>query len=466
MRIKSCKLTFFPLDFLLALTIAVIIHTDSFAFDTARIFFAGDSGATYCRQSSGGADLYQQSLFGRLQASPPPGYIIEPQQSILGRDPCSLSNPDGSGYGGLKILDWNTACTDASGNGICGWSCYDCPDPDCEINRNALQFGGEADWCCCASRQSCIDQSDAAYVILNVINNDLFQLFKFYGRDVDMVVEEAKTLTNYLTGQGRTVIWLSYYPIGYGSLGRGESACSDTLSCLFAANSNAEYFFERFIPWISGQSNVYLIDFFNYIKETYAPDPLSFIDTYGYDGIHLTPAGHQIYYDYVYPQLTALLSAINDRDEDGIPDESDNCPETANPDQADMDTDAIGDVCDPDDDNDGISDQEDNCSCVQNPGQEDSYPPQGNGIGDACDCEGDFNCDSDVDGTDASDFKTDFGRSSILNPCTTEAPCNGDFNCDNDCDGTDASKFKSDFGRSQILNPCPVCKVGPWCVYP
>ena len=352
MKRMNSKTKFLFLPSLLSLTLVVLLSGHSAAFDTAGIFFAGDSGATYCRQSSSGTDLYQQSLFGRLQASPPAGFIIEPPQAILARDPCNLSNPDGSGYGGLKILDWNTECTDASGNGICGWSCSDCPDPECEINRNALQFGGEANWCCCASRKSCIVQSDAQYIILNVINNDLFQLFKFYGRDADMVVEEAKTLTNFLTSQGRTVIWLSYYPIGYGSLGNGESACSDPLSCLLAANSNAEYFYARLIPWINSQSNVYLIDFFGHIKETYASNPLGFINTYGYDGVHLTPAGHQIYYDYVYPRLTAIVTGGTDQDGDGIPDDADNCPAIANADQADMDLDGIGNVCDDDADGD------------------------------------------------------------------------------------------------------------------
>ncbi len=49
--------------------------------------------------------------------------------------------------------------------------------------------------------------------------------------------------------------------------------------------------------------------------------------------------------------------------------------------------------------------------------QEDIYPPGGNGVGDACDCEGNFDCDGDVDGMDAAKFKEDFGRSSINNPC-------------------------------------------------
>ena len=100
--------------------------------------------------------------------------------------------------------------------------------------------------------------------------------------------------------------------------------------------------------------------------------------------------------------------------------------------------------------------------------QEDSYPPNGNGIGDACECEGNFNCslDQDVDGSDAALFKGDFGRSTMVHPCIVGDTCNGDFTCDGDVDGTDASLFKSDFGRSSMQNPCPVCGVvGEWCEY-
>ncbi len=116
---------------------------------------------------------------------------------------------------------------------------------------------------------------------------------------------------------------------------------------------------------------------------------------------------------------------------------------------------------------DTILNDNDNCPTISNPTQQDTLPPQGNDIGDACDCEGNFNCsvDQDVDGSDAALFKSDFGRNLITDPCTALDPCRGDFSCDGDVDGTDASLFKSDFGRSSMQNACPACVQGEWCGY-
>ena len=100
-------------------------------------------------------------------------------------------------------------------------------------------------------------------------------------------------------------------------------------------------------------------------------------------------------------------------------------------------------------DGDGIPDNEDNCPNISNPGQADTYPPDGNNCGDICECEGDFEPDGDVDGTDAIAFKADFFRKD----CAELDPCNGDFECDGDVDGIDAVIFKADFMRKD----CPSC---------
>jgi hypothetical protein len=60
-------------------------------------------------------------------------------------------------------------------------------------------------------------------------------------------------------------------------------------------------------------------------------------------------------------QPRRIVVVITDTDNDGFLDVDDNCPMTANNDQADNDGDGQGDVCDNDDDNDGILDINDNC---------------------------------------------------------------------------------------------------------
>jgi predicted extracellular nuclease len=54
-----------------------------------------------------------------------------------------------------------------------------------------------------------------------------------------------------------------------------------------------------------------------------------------------------------------VVGLILDTDNDGVPDATDNCPNVANPDQADFDNDGAGDACDSDDDNDGDPDATD-----------------------------------------------------------------------------------------------------------
>ncbi|HEX3051473.1 MAG TPA: thrombospondin type 3 repeat-containing protein, partial [Aggregatilineaceae bacterium] len=82
-----------------------------------------------------------------------------------------------------------------------------------------------------------------------------------------------------------------------------------------------------------------------------------------------------------------------DTDQDGISDSQDNCPTVANANQADSDSDGMGDVCDSggnggteggssDSDGDGILDGVDNCPTTANPDQLDA---DSDGIGNACD---------------------------------------------------------------------------------
>ncbi len=73
-----------------------------------------------------------------------------------------------------------------------------------------------------------------------------------------------------------------------------------------------------------------------------------------------------------------------DNDSDGVPNDSDNCVDTANADQSDIDGDGIGDVCDDDMDGDGVLNVDDNCPETANADQADA---DGDGDGDVCDEE-------------------------------------------------------------------------------
>lgn len=64
-------------------------------------------------------------------------------------------------------------------------------------------------------------------------------------------------------------------------------------------------------------------------------------------------------------------------------------------------------------------------------------------------CNGDFDTDGDVDGTDLATFAADFGRTDCA------ADCEGDFNGDNDVDGSDLATFATDFGRTNCSGAVP-----------
>jgi hypothetical protein len=75
-----------------------------------------------------------------------------------------------------------------------------------------------------------------------------------------------------------------------------------------------------------------------------------------------------------------------DRDGDGVPNSTDNCVGSKNPNQSDADADDAGDDCDLDDDNDSRADVADNCRLDPNPDQADQ---DFDGAGDVCDADDD-----------------------------------------------------------------------------
>ena len=175
----------------------------------------------------------------------------------------------------------------------------------------------------------------------------------------------------------------------------------------------------------------------------------------------------------------------NDKDKDGIPDNSDNCPAVANPDQRDSDRDGKGDACDQltDSDGDSIADSEDNCPSVPNRNQRDTDK---DGIGDACDnvtdSDGDGipddedNCpsapngnqlDTDQDGKgDACDQPDDADGDSIpdqIDNCPN-TPNQNQTDSDNDgvgdaCDDNDGNKPDSD--NDQVPDESDNCPATP-----
>ena len=84
--------------------------------------------------------------------------------------------------------------------------------------------------------------------------------------------------------------------------------------------------------------------------------------------------------------IISVADVFEDEDGDGISDQTDNCQSSANPNQADADSDGIGDVCDSDIDGDGFANSSDNCPSTVNLDQADF---DADGSGDLCDLDDD-----------------------------------------------------------------------------
>jgi len=120
--------------------------------------------------------------------------------------------------------------------------------------------------------------------------------------------------------------------------------------------------------------------------------------------------------------ITVILNNSDDLDGDGIKNEDDNCPNTANADQKDTNGNGIGDVCD-DSDGDGIFDDTDNCINTANADQKDT---DGDGKGDVC--------DNDIDGDGVVNASDNCPNVANADQKDTDGDGDGDV-CDNDIDG-------------------------------
>lgn len=148
-----------------------------------------------------------------------------------------------------------------------------------------------------------------------------------------------------------------------------------------------------------------------------------------------------------------------DQDDDGIPDSLDNCPETANPDQADLDGDGIGDACDSDIDGDGYTDDEDHCPFIPDANNDDL---DGDGFGDVCDS------DIDGDGIDnvadncvmsANPGQVDFDLDGAGDACDLDDDNDGTPDASDDCQGSASGAVVDSGGCSSPQRfelSCPV----------
>lgn len=110
-------------------------------------------------------------------------------------------------------------------------------------------------------------------------------------------------------------------------------------------------------------------------------------------GLAIQADGRYVFAGNTFDSITTGRLLVEDLDNDGLGDAYDNCPAAANPNQADLDNDKIGDICDADDDNDTVDDGTDNCPVLANADQANF---DGDGQGNACDADDDNDGVADV----------------------------------------------------------------------
>jgi hypothetical protein len=169
--------------------------------------------------------------------------------------------------------------------------------------------------------------------------------------------------------------------------------------------------------------------------------------------------------------LAIASDGDSDKDDDFVPDVSDNCPAVANPSQADVDVDGFGDLCDPcpgdpfnDFDGDAFCRATDNCPLISNPNQSNV---DGDAFGDVCDvcpteaihdvdgdsvCGPDDNCPS-IPNPDQADLDLD-GIGNVCDPNADGDPLdNGVDNCP--LFGNPGQQDVDGDGIGDYCDPCP-----------
>jgi hypothetical protein len=135
-----------------------------------------------------------------------------------------------------------------------------------------------------------------------------------------------------------------------------------------------------------------------------------------------------------------IVCSINDKDNDSIPDDQDNCPEIANADQTDTDGDGVGNKCD-------------NCPQVANSNQLDT---NGDGVGDACDKDNDGLPDAQDNCPEiANADQTDTDGDSVGNKCDNCLQVANSDQLDTNGDGIGDACDKDNDGILDTQDNCP-----------
>ncbi len=154
------------------------------------------------------------------------------------------------------------------------------------------------------------------------------------------------------------------------------------------------------------------------------------------------------------PGICGCDIADSDSDLDEVPDCIDNCPDDYNTNQANLDSDSLGDVCDPDIDGDGDLNGNDNCPYISNSNQKNI---DGDALGDVCD--DDMDGDGILNGSDNCPVNSNFnqldsdgdGAGDVCESCPTDYAKTESGICgcgiaDTDSDGD---------GFSDCIDNCP-----------